>query len=155
MPHHLCEKIVSQRPELIGKHVWFCPNKAQKLECIINDDGSISACESPEKSFTNSKDLIAAISNNSIRVGNFKLPEKGYLKKCQFTTNLCIFPHRGLVNYYACNPELPLPIEASDKSSSGTICRGFIVDDQDDRILEGINSWSVRVSAFDFVVLGD
>jgi len=81
------EKLIQLRPELIGMRVWFCPNTVQKLECIVNENGSVSVVGSVDKQFQEAKELVMAISTGAISIpDDFVLPRKRTLDRCWFST---------------------------------------------------------------------
>jgi len=141
------EKLLQNRPEIIGKRVWFCLNKHQRLECIVNSDASISPCCATDKKFIKANDLIEAIADGSIQGPNFKLPRLRSLKGISFTGHL-YFRSDSTCNvyYYVANPNIALPPEEStmqqtDKGSQ-SICNGFATFDS---LFSKISCASIKV----------
>lgn len=136
------DKIVKQRPDLIGRHVWFCPVKSQRLECIINDDGSISPICAREKKFTAAKDLIDEIANGSINCPDFQLPSRRLMRNVQFSVHLFMSEDStGRVSNYVSKLDIPLPSNYRDDSND-LICHGF---SNSSPILEKLSCSSIEV----------
>lgn len=144
MKKKFCEKLVESRPDMIGKSVWFFLNKCHSLECVINENGTVSVASSPTSRFSTAKDLIAAIKKEEISTpADFRLPLAGTLSKLSFNNHLFLSPERSShIGYFMAHPEVPLPL-LSPNISDRRRCSGFVVED---RLVALMSHRSIKVT---------
>jgi hypothetical protein len=134
-----CKKLIDKRPDFIGKTVWFCPNSAQKLECVINGDGTISPKYFIESKFCGAADLVKAVLDGSVKGDAFKIPANSKPSSYSFTTHLFFSSDSSMRVSDYLTTTAPLKYHETQKQS---VCPGFSMDRE---IIEKLQSSSFVV----------
>lgn len=95
------QRVLNGRPEITGRTVWFCPNKNNannRLQCVINRNGTISVSSDLSREFESCKDLAEAIRTKAVVVeNNFKLPRDIKSSVYSFSSHLYFLPNATLL----------------------------------------------------------